>query len=52
MRGRELRQASIHDSNVDNSSKVRIGSPITRTKSLLADWTAASHNPPKCGAPG
>lgn len=50
--GRELRQASICAKSVDISSYVRVLSPRTRRKWCLTDLTAASHNPPKCGAEG
>ena len=44
--------ASILHKTVESSTKIRTFSPITLTKWYLADLTAASESPPKCGALG
>lgn len=48
----EFRQASTQASTVHNFSYVRRVSPIMCRRCRLADLTAPSHNPPKCGACG
>ena len=50
--GREFRIASISIMIVSNSSCVRFSVDTIRTKRRFADFTAASHKPPKCGALG
>lgn len=44
--GRELNTTSIRHRTVDISSKEKVWEPITRTRSLFADRTAASQSPP------
>ena len=48
-RGRELRQASIWQKRVFNSSRLSSVLPTILRKCDLADLTPASHKPPKCG---
>lgn len=50
--GLELRQASIRDNKVWNSSNVYLVDPATFLKCCLKLFTPASHKPPICGAPG
>ena len=49
--GREFKQELMLASRVDNSSKVRVISPMTCLRWYLVDLTAASHSPPKRGVP-
>ena len=51
-RGRELRQASIWQKTVFNSSRLSGVLPTILRKCDLADSTPASHKPPKCGEDG
>lgn len=50
--GREFRQASSCVKTVDNSSNVKVLSPITRFRWYFVDRTPASQLPPKFGACG
>ena len=49
-RGQLFKQGSTCVATVDNSSKVKRWVPMTLRRWYLTDFTAASHNPPKCGA--